>query len=110
MASVTETIQVSGIRCERCVNRLAGVLTGLLHSGREAELVELLLERYYDPLYRHSEGARRYAARIDASDPPRAAREIAGWIERHSESSRASGAALPTPPRRPARPADRAGL
>ena len=27
MASVTETIQVSGIRCERCVNRLAGALT-----------------------------------------------------------------------------------
>ena len=29
MASVSETIQVSGIRCERCVNRLAAALTGL---------------------------------------------------------------------------------
>jgi copper chaperone CopZ len=26
-AVTTETIQVSGIRCERCVNRLASVLT-----------------------------------------------------------------------------------
>jgi copper chaperone CopZ len=33
MATVTETIQVSGIRCERCVNRLAGALTG--HDGLE---------------------------------------------------------------------------
>ena len=28
MAVVTETLQVSGIRCERCVNRLAGALGG----------------------------------------------------------------------------------
>ena len=33
MATVSETIQVSGIRCERCVNRLAGALTG--HEGLE---------------------------------------------------------------------------
>lgn len=26
MASVSETIQVSGVRCERCVGRLAGTL------------------------------------------------------------------------------------
>ena len=26
MATVTDTIQVSGIRCERCVGRLAGTL------------------------------------------------------------------------------------
>lgn len=29
MATKTETLQVSGIRCERCVARLAGALTGL---------------------------------------------------------------------------------
>jgi copper chaperone CopZ len=29
VAVVSETIQVSGIRCERCVNRLAAALTGL---------------------------------------------------------------------------------
>ena len=28
MASVSETIQVSGIRCEKCVQRLAGTLEG----------------------------------------------------------------------------------
>jgi copper chaperone CopZ len=28
-----ETVQVSGIRCERCVNRLAGALRG--HDGLE---------------------------------------------------------------------------
>ncbi|MBV8256213.1 MAG: cation transporter [Actinobacteria bacterium] len=28
MATQTETIQVSGIRCERCVMRLAGTLEG----------------------------------------------------------------------------------
>ena len=40
MASVTETIQVSGIRCERCVNRLAGVLTGL--EGLESANANLM--------------------------------------------------------------------
>jgi hypothetical protein len=33
MAVVSETIQVSGIRCEKCVMRLAGVLEG--HDGLE---------------------------------------------------------------------------
>jgi copper chaperone CopZ len=28
VASVSETIQVSGIRCEKCVQRLAGTLEG----------------------------------------------------------------------------------
>jgi copper chaperone CopZ len=40
MASVSETIQVSGIRCERCVARLAGVLTG--HDGLEAANANLM--------------------------------------------------------------------
>jgi copper chaperone CopZ len=40
MASVSETIQVSGIRCERCVNRLAGALTG--HEGLEAANANLM--------------------------------------------------------------------
>ena len=42
MASVTETIQVSGIRCERCVARLAGVLTG--HDGLDAANANLMGE------------------------------------------------------------------
>jgi copper chaperone CopZ len=37
---VTETIQVNGIRCERCVARLAGVLTG--HGGLEAANATLM--------------------------------------------------------------------
>lgn len=31
MATQTDTIQVTGIRCERCVNRLAAALSG--HEG-----------------------------------------------------------------------------
>ena len=40
MASVSETIQVSGIRCERCVARLAGALTG--HEGLESANANLI--------------------------------------------------------------------
>ena len=40
MATVSETIQVSGIRCERCVARLAGALTGL--DGLEAANANLM--------------------------------------------------------------------
>ena len=40
MATVTETIQVSGVRCERCVNRLAAALTG--HDGLEAANANLM--------------------------------------------------------------------
>jgi copper chaperone CopZ len=40
MATVSETIQVSGIRCERCVNRLAGALTG--HEGLESANANLM--------------------------------------------------------------------
>ena len=40
MATQTETIQVSGIRCERCVARLAGALTG--HYGLEAANANLV--------------------------------------------------------------------
>jgi copper chaperone CopZ len=36
----TETIQVSGIRCERCVMRLAGALQG--HDGLEAANANLM--------------------------------------------------------------------
>jgi copper chaperone CopZ len=38
----TETIQVTGIRCERCVARLAGVLTD--HEGLEAANATLMGE------------------------------------------------------------------
>ena len=38
----TETIRVSGIRCERCVNRVAAALTG--HDGLESASANLLGE------------------------------------------------------------------
>jgi copper chaperone CopZ len=42
VATQSETIQVSGIRCERCVGRLAGALTG--HEGLEAANANLVGE------------------------------------------------------------------
>ena len=56
-------------------------LTELLESDRIDELVLLLLDRYYDPLYRHGEQGRRIDARFDASEPARAAAEVVAWIE-----------------------------
>ena len=38
----TETIHVSGIRCERCVNRLAAALSG--HEGLESASANLIGE------------------------------------------------------------------
>ena len=63
-------------------NKWAGELVARLNDGRERELVEILLEHYYDPLYRHSEKKHRYEVSIDTTDPARAAREVAAWIER----------------------------
>ena len=40
MAVQSDTVQVSGIRCERCVNRLAGALTG--HDGLESANANLM--------------------------------------------------------------------
>jgi copper chaperone CopZ len=40
VATVSETIQVTGVRCERCVHRLAGALTGI--DGLEAANANLL--------------------------------------------------------------------
>ncbi len=57
-----------------------GELVGLLNDGRERELVKLLLEHYYDPLYRHSEKGQSYRWTIDASQPARAAKEIESCI------------------------------
>jgi copper chaperone CopZ len=40
MAVQSETIQLSGIRCERCVGRLAGALQG--HEGIEQATANLM--------------------------------------------------------------------
>lgn len=58
-----------------------GVLVGMLEQRRESELVEILFERYYDPLYAHSERELEYTCSFDSTDPARAAREIVGWVE-----------------------------
>jgi copper chaperone CopZ len=42
MTVVTETLRVSGIRCERCVMRLGGVLQG--HDGLESANATLMGE------------------------------------------------------------------
>lgn len=42
MAITTETIQVTGVRCERCVNRLAAALRG--HEGLEGANANLMGE------------------------------------------------------------------
>jgi copper chaperone CopZ len=41
-AVTTETIQISGIRCERCVNRLTAALSG--HEGLESARANLMGE------------------------------------------------------------------
>ena len=40
MAVQSDTVQVSGIRCERCVNRLAAALSG--HDGLESANANLM--------------------------------------------------------------------
>ena len=40
MAMQSETLQVTGIRCERCVNRLAAALRG--HEGLDAANANLM--------------------------------------------------------------------
>ena len=67
-----------------------GALVALLDQGRERELVEVLLEKYYDPLYLHSEKGREYALRVDTSDPVRAASELIAWIDQTLRRSSAS--------------------
>jgi tRNA 2-selenouridine synthase len=73
---------------QRLGARWEGELVARLSDGREAELVELLLEHYYDPLYRHSEAGRSYSVRIDSTDPARAAEEIEAWIEGRLSTAR----------------------
>ena len=58
-----------------------GVLVSWLEAREDRRLVEVLLERYYDPLYRHSEERHRISHRVEAEDPDRAAREVVAWIE-----------------------------
>lgn len=70
-------------RVEERMERVPGApsLASLLEEDRVEELVRILLDEHYDPLYRHSQRGRRYAATFDASDPADAAARIVEWIE-----------------------------
>lgn len=63
-----------------------GVLVDLFDRGEERELVTILLDLYYDPLYKHSETGREHAAHFDASDFPRVAAQLVTWIEEHASN------------------------
>ena len=58
-------------------------------AGAVDEVVRELLERWYDPRYRHGEQGRRYAATFDATDPERCARAISAWIDAQATVRRA---------------------
>ncbi|MFT7484280.1 MAG: tRNA 2-selenouridine synthase [Candidatus Paceibacteria bacterium] len=62
-------------------SKWSGTLTGLLDTGQEKKLVAILLDEYYDPLYKHSEIGREYAGTIDTTDGLPAAARIVDWIE-----------------------------
>ena len=61
MATRSETIQVSGVRCERCVGRLAAALQD--HDGLEAANANLMgqVTLSWDDEYDVARGARRRA-------------------------------------------------
>jgi tRNA 2-selenouridine synthase len=59
-----------------------GELVRRLDTGEERELVAILLELYYDPLYHNSEKERKYAVKLDASDIGQVAGEVIEWIEK----------------------------
>ncbi len=58
-------------------------LVAMLDTGRADELVRILLEHYYDPLYRHSQKGKSFTERIDATDPAAAAAECIEWCLAH---------------------------
>jgi len=59
-----------------------GRLVAMLDAGATEELVRVLLELYYDPLYQHSEKTKAYVHTVHMADPHVAAAEIVAWIER----------------------------
>lgn len=63
-------------------------LAGMLDRREIEPLVELLLERYYDPLYRRSESGKVYAANVDAERAEEAAAVVIRWIEAQPQASR----------------------
>ncbi len=68
-------------------SKWAGELVARLDDGREAELVAILLERYYDPLYLHSESGRSYELRLVAEDTAQVSAAIVSWVEDRLQST-----------------------
>ena len=72
----------------RLGRRWAGALVGLLDDGRFEDLVEALLEHYYDPLYLQTEKRRaqrlgsavRPMEEVDAEDLAAASNEVSGLL------------------------------
>ncbi|MEM9382088.1 MAG: tRNA 2-selenouridine(34) synthase MnmH [Planctomycetota bacterium] len=58
-------------------------LAGMLDRDEIGPLVELLLERYYDPLYRGSEEGKVYAVQVSSESAEGAAEEVVAWVEEH---------------------------
>lgn len=71
-------------------------LVTLLESGREDELIRVLLEEYYDPQYRHSSRDKHALISIDATDPRHAAAEVAEFISEHRAALEREGPACGT--------------
>ena len=63
-------------------------LAGMLDRREIGPLVELLLERYYDPLYRRSEAGKEYATSVDAERAEDAAAAVVRWVEERLSSVR----------------------
>lgn len=67
---------------ERMPKRVRGrSLVALLERDEVDALVQVLLEHYYDPLYRNSQSGYPCALSIDATDPARAAADVVAFVE-----------------------------
>jgi tRNA 2-selenouridine synthase len=58
-----------------------GALTALLDAKADRDLVRILLDEYYDPLYEHSEKGKSYCHRIEMTCHKQAAADIVALIE-----------------------------
>jgi tRNA 2-selenouridine synthase len=65
-------------------NKNVDLLIGLYAAGRIREFIRIMLEKYYDPLYRHSIGRRDYIAIIQNLNTDRTVKEIQEAIARYS--------------------------
>lgn len=71
------------IQLEAVAGRMEGApdLAGMLDRDEIGPLVEILLDRYYDPLYRHGEANKDYAHSVENLDARDAAQALVSWIE-----------------------------